>query len=103
MSRSYKNRKNKSILIIKDESSKFGKRMASKAVRRAKDVMDGCNYRKHYCSWNICEYRLTEPRYTADEFRKKWNKGEMDRRFYNRYYRTWRDAYRDYLKDRRMK
>lgn len=103
MSRSYKNRKNKSILIIKDENSRFGKRMASRAVRRAEDVGGGCDYRKHSCSWNIFEYRWTEPRYTADEFRRKWHEGVLKPYYYHRRYRTWKDAYRHYIKKRRMK
>lgn len=104
MSRSYKNRKNKSVMIVKDKSSRFGKRMASKAARRADDVANGRNFRKHYCSWNICEYRFIEPRYTAVKFRKKYY-DENDKYFkmYRNDFKTWKEVYRGYLKYGRIK
>lgn len=71
MSRSYKHRKS-AVIHIKDQNSKFGKRQASAAVRRAADVPNGRQYRKFYCSWNISDYEWTEKKYTRDEFRRKW-------------------------------
>ena len=35
------------------------KRFASKTIRRVPlDILiSGCNYKKHFCSWNISDYR----------------------------------------------
>ena len=45
MSRSYKHRKG-TLVHVKEQNSRFGKRQASAAVRRAVDVPDGRQYRK---------------------------------------------------------
>ena len=49
MSRSYKHRKS-GVVHFKEQNSKFGKRQAAAAVRRAADVPNDNQYRKYYCS-----------------------------------------------------
>ena len=54
MSRSYK--KN---LYWKDTCvHNSSKRMANKMVRRKKDIPSGGSYKKVYCSYNICDFRI---------------------------------------------
>ena len=111
MSRSYKHRKG-AVIHIKERNSKFGKRQASAAVRRAADVPDGKQYRKFYCSWNISDYAWIERKYTRDEFRRKWfdtshctadrwNHSEFE--YYRRKFRNWKEAYRSYIRYNRSK
>lgn len=38
--------------------STWYKRQANRRVRRAKAVGDGGGYKKLYCSWIICDFRL---------------------------------------------
>ena len=40
-----------------DGPNKWAKRQASKRVRR-KDVSDGANYKKVYCSYDICDFKF---------------------------------------------
>ena len=54
MSRSYK------YPVWKDKANKYVKRMASKAVRRCKDLENYKGYallKKLFNSWNICDYK----------------------------------------------
>ena len=55
MSRSYKRHP-----VTKDKNYKFGKRLAVKAVRRDDGISNGKSYKKKFCSWNICDYRIYE-------------------------------------------
>ena len=71
MSRSYKHRKS-SVIHFKENNDKEHKRNAVIAVRNATEVPNGSQYKKFYCSWNICDYRWIQEKYTRDEFRKKW-------------------------------
>lgn len=88
MSRNYKR-----YCVSKDKNSQFGKNQASRAVRRFKNIPNGNTYKKYYCSWNICEYRIFEPKISKKEFQEKWNKSEDDyRRKYQ--YHNWKEAYR---------
>lgn len=111
MSRSYKHRKS-AVVHIKDKNNKFCKRQAAAAVRRADDVPDGKQYRKYYCSWNISDYSWTEKKYTREEFRRKWfdtahhnadKWGRYEFVYYREKYRTWREAYRAYVRYNRTK
>lgn len=111
MSRSYKHRKNP-VVHIKDPNSKFGKRQASAAVRRAVDVPNGKQYRKFYCSWNISDYEWTETKYTRDEFRHRWfdtshfNSDKWGRDpfvDYRRIFHNWKEAYRSYIRYNKTK
>jgi hypothetical protein len=52
MSRSYK----KAFYSDQGDAS-HSKRQASKRIRHAKDVGDGRSYKKHYCSWDICDHK----------------------------------------------
>ena len=52
MSRSYK----KAIIKDHGKSTYIDKRMASKAVRRCKNVGNGGAYKKVFCSYDICDY-----------------------------------------------
>ena len=99
MSRSYKR-----FIVCKDQNSKFGKRQASRAVRRSRNVPNGMKFKRFYCSWNICDYRYRERFYTAEEFRRKWfdrNDRELD--WERGRFRTWKEAYRHWLQWHRMK
>lgn len=59
-------------MFVDRSSKKLGKRLASRAVRRAKDVPNGKGYRKYFESWNICDFKLP----TDFSFEKKpWKRG----------------------------
>ena len=111
MSRSYKHRKSK-VVHFKEQNSKFGKRQAAAAVRRAADVPNGKQYRKYYCSWNISDYAWIVQKYTRDEFRRKWfdtSHCNADRwnhnvfEDYRRKFRNWKEAYRFYIRYHKSK
>ncbi len=111
MSRSYKHRKS-AVVHVKEQNSKFGKRQASAAVRRAADVPNGRQYRKFYCSWNISDYEWTEKKYTRDEFRRKWfdtshfnpdKWGHDPFVYYRRKFHNWKEAYRFYIRYHKTK
>lgn len=58
MSRSYKKTPVKTDYF---KEKRLKKREASKAVRRYQDnIANGGSYRKIYCSWIICDYRIYE-------------------------------------------
>lgn len=76
MSRSYKK-----FPVVKDRASTSKDRwkpktFANRAVRRNKIVPSGKGgYRKIYCSWNICDYRIYE--YSGEKsFKKAWDNGD---------------------------
>ncbi|MFW5793998.1 MAG: hypothetical protein ACOCV1_00810 [Bacillota bacterium] len=52
MSKSYK----KNFLVVKDKNNKFFKKEANKKVRKTNIYLKGCDYKKLYCSWSICDY-----------------------------------------------
>lgn len=97
MSRSYKFRKTGKIIFFKESNSKFGKKSASSAVRRAEDVPNGKAYKKFFCSYNICDYRWSEPKYSAYEFRLKWERRDNDLICFSDFH-NWKEAYRCYFK-----
>lgn len=103
MSRSYKFRKTGKIVFFKEANGKFGKKSASSAVRRAKDVPDGKAYRKFFCSYIICDYRCPKTKYNAHEFRIKWESRDDELFFYLSRFSDWKDAYRKYFKIHIMK
>ena len=99
MSRSFKK-----FIVCKDTNSKFFKRMAVKAVRHNKDVPNGSKFKRYYCSWNICDYRCKENYYTAEQFRRKWfDKSDSEFYWMRKRFRTWKEAYRHWLRWYRMK
>ena len=111
MSRSYKHRKS-AVVHFKEQNSKFGKRQAAAAVRRAADVPNGNQYRKYYCSWNISDYAWIEKKYPRDEFRRKWfdtahynadNWGHDKFVYYRMKFHNWREAYRHYIRYHKTK
>lgn len=55
MSRSYR----KPWITNQGRSKWKAKRAASQAVRKVslEELGSGCNYKKHYCSWDITDYR----------------------------------------------
>ena len=63
--------------ITKDHwGGKFGKRMASKAVRRSKDFsLSGGEYKKIYESWNINDYISY---YSKEDAIKDWYDEEAE-------------------------
>lgn len=92
MSQSYKK-----YCVCKDKNSQYGKRQASKAVRRSKDVPNGSMYKKFFCSWNICDYRCYEQKLSKKEFIENWNNSkDTDFILYRRGYNTWKEAYRSW-------
>lgn len=74
MSRSYKRHP-----ITKDKNSKFGKRLAVKAVRKDDGISNGKSYKKKFCSWNICDYRIYEG--SLEKSLCKWKKHWMTSSF----------------------
>lgn len=98
MSRSYRFRKTGKIVFFKESNSKFGKKSASSAVRRAKDVPNGMAYKKFFCSYDICDYRWAEPKYSAYDFRLKLGRYDDELLNYSYDFRNWKEAYRCYFK-----
>lgn len=99
MTRSYKK-----FIVCKDTNSKFSKRMASKTVRRNKNVPDGGKFKRYYCSWDICDYRSKAVFYTTEQFRKNWfNKTNSEFDWLRRRFGSWKEAYRHWLRWYRMK
>lgn len=99
MSRSYKK-----FIVCKDKNCKFGKRQASRAVRRSRNVPNGMKFKRYYCSWNICDYRCKEKFFTTEEFRRKWfDKLDRELDWERRRFRSWKVAYRHWLQWYRMK
>ena len=43
-------------MIVDRSGKKLGKRLANRAVRRARDVPNGKGYRKFFESWDICDF-----------------------------------------------
>lgn len=37
------------------------KRQANKRVRKQEDLSEGNAYKKIYCSWDICDYKIYSP------------------------------------------
>ncbi len=37
---------------------RHAKRQANKKVRKSVEVLNGTMYKKLYCSWNICDYKI---------------------------------------------
>lgn len=94
----------KKFIVCKDDNSKFGKCLANKTVRRNKNVPDGAKFKRYFCSWNICDYRSKEKFYTAEQFRRRWfdiSYTELD--WLRRRFRSWKEAYRHWLRWYRMK
>lgn len=91
MSRSYKR-----YAVTKDKNSKFGKRMSAKAVRRSSEQANGSAYKKRYCSWNICDYRIFEG--TFESCLEKWKKLWKNAHFLQKHFPSWKAAYRYWLK-----
>ena len=52
MSRSFKNNP-----VNTDKNNKLEKRRANKKIRRLNNLIKGSIYKKHFCSWNICDYK----------------------------------------------
>ena len=44
------------------------KRQASRAVRHASEIADGCAYRRFYQSWNICDGKFFESDISRPDF-----------------------------------
>lgn len=40
------------------KGKKTSKRGASRAVRNEKEIASGGAYKKAYCSWNICDFKI---------------------------------------------
>ena len=99
MSRSYKKSP-----INKDRNNKWGKRLASRAVRRAADVPNENRFKKLYCSWDISDWSFRGQSYTVEQFRKAWfdlNNSEFDKM--RRSFNNWKDAYRFWLRGYKRK
>lgn len=54
MSRSFKKHP---VIKSYNEFTQLSKKLANKRVRRAADVSDGCNYKRFYAQYDICEHR----------------------------------------------
>lgn len=99
MSRSYKK-----FTVFKESNSKFCKRMSNRAVRRSRGITKGNGFKKYYSSWDICDWRQIEKFYTAEQFRRKWfDKSDSEFDWERRRFRSWKDAYRHWLRWLRMK
>ena len=56
MSRSFKH-----THIAKQKNKRWAKRWAGKATRRTEDVSDGRQHRRHFSSWDICDWSFWAP------------------------------------------
>ena len=54
--------------VITDKAQKWAKKDANKRVRNTEDIGNGSNYKKHYNSWNICDYK-----FWINKFDTLWN------------------------------
>jgi len=90
MSRSYKRHP-----VTKDKNYKFGKRLAVKAVRRDDGISNGKSYKKKFCSWNICDYRIYEGSF--EKALCKWKKHWITSSFLQKKFPTWKQAYRYFI------
>lgn len=97
-------RSNKKFIVNKESNSKFCKRMANRAVRRSGGITKGNGFKKYYSSWDICDWWQKERFYTAEQFRRKWfDKSDSEFDWERRRFRSWKDAYRHWLRWLRMK
>ncbi len=69
MSRSYRKSPVATENNARKTSAKWWKRTANRRVRYSEDALCGGDYKKAYCSWCICDYRL---RMTEREFQREW-------------------------------
>lgn len=100
MSRSYKK-----FTVNKDANNKFCKRQASKKVRRIRDMPNGKRFKRYYCSWDISDWRFVDSNpLTAERFRRKWmDENDKELAWARNRFRTWKEAYRYWLRGHRMK
>ena len=70
-------RSRKKFPIVKCENScKVGKKFANRRVRRYKDfIPNGKDYKKLYCSWDICDYYFC---LFEEEVRRRWYAKQKD-------------------------
>ena len=68
-----------------DKKDSYCKNRANRKIRRSKDVQDGKQYKKEYCSWMICDY------YDITSWEDFWNWHKDD-------YADKDEARRDWLK-----
>ena len=89
MSRSYKRH-----AVYKDKNCAYSKRQASRTVRRH-GVSGIGEYKKHYCSWNICDHRLYEGSFeeNLEIWRRLWQSSPM----LQKQYPDWKRAYRSWV------
>lgn len=67
MSRSYKKHP-----VATDKTNKWAKRDANKKFRKTEDVGNGSNYKKHYNSWDICDYKFWVSKLSDFWNNRKW-------------------------------
>lgn len=53
MSRSYKKHP-----VVTQTNCKWAKKDANNKVRNVQDLGNGNQYKKYYCSWDICDYKF---------------------------------------------
>lgn len=87
MSRSYK--KN---AIIKDKNCKKAKKSANKKVRNTNNLSNGSNYKKAFCSYDICDYKIN-PTISFSEYI------EIEKQYRDITNKTWKELYKDYYKN----
>ena len=62
--------KRKFPLVKCETSCKSGKRFANRRVRRYKgDISNGKDYKKLYCSWDICDYYFSM---SEEDVKRQW-------------------------------
>ena len=44
--------------VVTDKTYGWAKHLANKRARKNDEITDGNNYKKHFCNWNICEYKF---------------------------------------------
>ena len=81
MSRSYRNRKNNGIAIVRDgmkssSSAKFWKKLSNKKMRKTIDLINGNMYKKNGYTWYIHDYRFIQ------RISKDWHKYLGDKNYH---------------------
>lgn len=52
-----------------DKTLKWAKKDANKKVRNTEEISNGSNYKKHYNSWDICDFKF----WVSDKLREYWH------------------------------
>lgn len=58
--------------VVTQTNCKLAKKDANRKIRNTEDIGSGNNYKKHYNSWNICDYKFWVKRLEGIWESPKW-------------------------------